>query len=138
MERAIREELGLSSEVPVPQRDMQLLDKLTDRGAQIEDLTGLEYAIRVREIFLEGNQVRDITPLRGLTNLKTLYLSGNPISDLSPLSGIVSLRRLDLAHIPIQDLSILSNLTQLEGLGACAVWDNRYYPTCEPDTAEIS
>ena len=125
LERAIRQELGLSSEVPVTQQEMLLLDKFTARGAEIEDLTGLEYAIRVREIYLEGNQVRDITPLRGLTNLEVLYLSDNPISDLSPLSGLVSLQRLDLAHIPIQDLSILSNLTQLEGLGLllCEITD---------------
>ena len=125
LERAIREELGLSSKVPVTQQEMLLLDTLTARDAEIEDLTGLEYAIQVREIFLERNQVRDITPLRGLTNLKVLYLSKNPISDLSPLSGLVSLQRLDLTLIPIQDLSILSNLTQLEGLGLrlCGITD---------------
>ena len=125
LERAIREELGLSSEVPITQQEMLLLDKFTARDAQIEDLTGLEYAIRVREIFLERNQIRDITPLRGLTNLKVLYLSKNPISDLSPLSGIVSLQTLALTHIPIQDLSILSNLTQLEHLGLllCEITD---------------
>ena len=125
LERAIREELGLSSEVPVTQQEMLRLDKLTARDAEIEDLTGLEYAIRVRAIFLERNQVRDITPLRGLTNLRGLYLSKNPISDLSPLSGIVSLQRLDLTLIPIEDLSILSNLTQLEGLGLrlCEITD---------------
>ena len=117
LERAIREELGLSSEAPITQQEMLLLDKFAAKDAEIEDLTGLEYAIRVREIFLERNQVRDITPLRGLTNLKVLYLSKNPISDLSPLSGIVSLRTLALTHIPIEDLSILSNLTQLEHLG---------------------
>ena len=125
LERAIREELGLSAEVPVTQQEMLLLDKFTARDAQIEDLTGLEYAIRVREIFIERNQVRDITPLRGLTNLKVLYLSKNPISDLSPLSDIVSLQTLALTHIPIQDLSILSNLTQLEHLGLllCEITD---------------
>ena len=125
LERAIRQELGVSSEVPVTQQEMLLLAKLTARDAEIEDLTGLEYATHVREIFLERNQVRDITPLRGLANLEVLYLSKNPISDLSPLSGIVSLQRLDLAHIPIQDLSILSNLTQLEGLGLllCEITD---------------
>ncbi len=125
LERAIREELGLSSEVPVTQQEMLLLDKLTARDAQIEDLTGLEYATHVRGIFLERNQVRDITPLRGLTNLRGLYLSKNPISDVSPLSGIVSLQRLDLTLIPIEDLSILSNLTQLEGLGLrlCGIID---------------
>ena len=117
LERAIREELGLPSEVPVTQEDMLLLDKFTVRDAEIEDLTGLEYATRVREIYLESNQIRDITPLAGLTNLKVLYLSKNPISDLSPLSEITSLQTLALTHIPIQDLSILSNLTQLEHLG---------------------
>ena len=125
LERAIRQELGLSSEVPVTQQEMLLLDKLTARDAEIEDLTGLEYATHVRGIFLERNQVRDITPLRGLTNLRGLYLSKNPISDVSPLSGIVSLQRLDLTLIPIEDLSILSNLTQLEGLGLrlCGIID---------------
>ena len=125
LERAIREDLGLSSEAPITQQEMLLLDKLADRHAEIADLTGLEYAIHVRELFLEHNQVRDITPLRGLTNLEVLYLSGNPITDLSPLSGIVSLQRLDLMHIPIQDLSILSNLTQLEALGLrlCEITD---------------
>ena len=125
LERAIRQELGLSSEVPITQQEMLRLDKLTARDAEIEDLTGLEYAIRVREIFLVRNQIRDITPLAGLTNLKVLYLSGNPISDVSPLSGIVSLQRLDLTGIPIEDLSILSNLTQLEGLGLalCEITD---------------
>ena len=117
LERAIRERLELSSEFPITQQEMLLLDKLTARDAEIEDLTGLEYAIRVREIFLERNQVRDITPLADLTNLKVLYLSKNPISDVSPLSEIASLRTLALTHIPIQDLSILSNLTQLEHLG---------------------
>ena len=97
LERAIREELELSSEVPVTQQEMLRLDKFAVRDAEIEALTGLEYAIRVREIYLEGNQVRDITPLRGLTDLEVLYLSGNPISDVSPLSGIVSLQRLDLS-----------------------------------------
>ena len=75
LERAIREELELSSEVSVTQQEMLRLDKFTARDAEIEDLTGLEYATRVREIFLERNQIRDITPLAGLTNLKVLYLS---------------------------------------------------------------
>ena len=125
LDRAIRQELGLSAEVSVTQQEMLRLDKLTARDAEIEDLTGLEYAIRVREIFLVRNQIRDITPLRGLTDLKVLYLSRNPISDVSPLSGLVSLQRLDLTGIPIEDLSILSNLTQLEGLGLalCEITD---------------
>ena len=125
LERAIREDLGLSSGVPITQQEMLQLTGLADRHAEIEDLTGLEYAIRVRELFLERNQIRDITPLRGLTNLEVLYLTGNPISDLSPLSELTSLRRLDVAEIPIEDLSILSNLTQLEGLGLrlCEITD---------------
>ena len=85
LERVIREELGLSSEVPITQQEMLLLDTLTARDAEIAGLTGLEYAIQVREIFVERNQVRDITPLRGLTDLKTLYLSKNPISRFVPL-----------------------------------------------------
>ena len=101
---------------------MLLLDTLTARGAEIEDLTGLEYAIRVREIFLEGNQVRDVTPLRGADKLERLYtFQAIQFPICPPCPASFHSERLDLAHIPIQDLSILSNLTQLEALRASAV-----------------
>ena len=125
LERVIREELGLLSETPITQLVMSHLIKLEAGHKQIADLTGLEHAIHLKELFLIVNQIRDITPLTGLTNLEVLYLSGNPISDLSPLSNLTQLQSLNLATIPIRDLSLLSNLTQLKHLGLvhCGITD---------------
>ena len=117
LERTIREELGLPSETPITQLVMSQLIGLEAGHKQIADLTGLEYAIHLKELFLIVNQIRDITPLAGLINLEVLYLSNNPISDLSPLSSITQLQHLNLATIHIRDLSLLSSLTQLKHLG---------------------
>ena len=125
MERAIREELGLPSETPITQLVMSQLIELEAGHKQIADLTGLEYAIHLKELFLIVNQIRDITPLAGLINLEVLYLSNNPISDLSPLPIITQLQYLNLATIHIRDLSLLSSLTQLKhlGLAHCGITD---------------
>ena len=125
LERTIREALTLPDETPITQLVMSQLIELEAGHKQIADLTGLEHAIHLKELFLIVNQIRDITPLTELINLERLYLSGNPISDLSPLSNLTQLQSLYLATIPIRDLSLLSNLTQLKhlGLAHCGMTD---------------
>lgn len=80
----------------------------------ITDLTGLEYASNLQELWLRVNLVSDISVLTGLTNLETVHLSRNRISDLSPLSGLSNLSYLDLhGNYDISDLSPLAGLENL-------------------------
>ena len=114
-----------------------------DPNGAIRDLTGLEYATGLREVFfsyhwisdltpLSGltsltllsaitNRISDLSPLVGLTSLSVLSLDGNQVSDLSPLSGLTSLRNLFLERNRISDLTPLSGLTSLTNL---SLWEN--------------
>ena len=105
----------------------------------IQELTGLEFAINLKELHLAHNQISDVTPLgaltklivldlhnnfgisdvfplSGLKNLTHLSLWGNWISDASPLSALTHLTYLSLENNRISDVSPLSTLTNLRGL----------------------
>ena len=123
LERAIRERLELSDEVPITQTEMLRLEKLIAKKAQIENINGLEHATNLKRLVLSVNNIQDITPLAGLINLEALTLHKNPITDLFPLSHLTQLTHLDLAGIPIKDLTPIANLTQLNELhlGGCQI-----------------
>ena len=114
LERAIRERLELSSEVPITQLEMLKLFRLNAQGMQIENLTGLEYATNLEILNLEANRITDIGPLSNLTALETLRLGHNYIVDISPLVNLTQLKELDLYdnHIldfsPVQGLSLVN------------------------------
>lgn len=108
-------------------------------AAQIENLTGLQYAgnLETLEIWnhdisslepikdltdlavlrLTGSEnLGDISHLQGLTNLKRLFLGNTGISNLAPLANLTKLTFLDLKNNEIQDISALANLTELTSL----------------------
>ena len=113
LERVIREELGLSSEVPVTQQEMLGLTAFAAEDAGIENITGLEYAHNLRSLFLRSNPIEDLTPLANLTQLRLLHLAGVPMEDLTFLKNLTELRELYLAYCRITDLTPIQNLTKL-------------------------
>ncbi len=116
LERAIREELELSSEIPITQQEMLKLFRLRTEAMQIESLTGLEHATNLEILILEANRIKDIRPLSNLTALETLRLGHNYIVDISPLANLTQLKDLDLVDNQIKDVGALANLTQLTDL----------------------
>ena len=125
LERAIRQELGLSSGVSVTQQDMLQLDTLTAEDAQIENLTGLEYAHNLEGLHMRNNPVSDLTPIAGLSRLESLELSRIPIEDLTFLKDLTQLRQLHLFACQITDITPIQNLTKLVflNLGANRITD---------------
>ncbi len=87
------------------------------RDNAVTNLSGLEYAINLRELNLRYHSIRDLSPLSGLGSLQTIILLGNYIGDISPLSGLSDLRTLDLEQNEIRDISALAGLNNLESLG---------------------
>ena len=92
----------------------------------IKDLTGLEYAINLKELFVReqreefrANGISDLTPISGLTQLEGLDIGGigNYVSDLSPIANLTNIKHLHLGGNPISDLSPIANFTQLESIG---------------------
>ena len=110
---AIEKALGKASGATITTEDIANLTRLSALFANISDLTGLEAATNLRELYLADNSIFDISPLAGLNNLTELFLADNSIADISPLAGLNNLRELFLANNSISDISPLAGLNNL-------------------------
>ena len=124
---AVREALGLRRTEAVTDRAMRELRLLEVSNRQITNLTGLEHAINLTELQLDGewfdskgfvnsNAISDFSPLFSLSKLKILNLAGAAISNVSTLAGLTQLRVLYLRLSSIMDISALGQLIQLTDL----------------------
>ncbi len=111
---AIAEVLGKSPTAPITVGEMEGLERLDIGNRNIKDLTGLQFAINLSQLYLYDNQISDISPLAGLINLKRLGFPDNNISDLSPIAGLINLEWLYCARNNASDLSAFRGLTNLE------------------------
>ncbi|WP_448523986.1 leucine-rich repeat domain-containing protein [Pseudothermotoga sp.] len=116
LEKAVRSALKISSDQPITRADMARLTNLSVRNKSIQNLSGLECAINLKELRLNNNQISDLCPLSTLTNLKWLYMDNNQISDILPLANLFNLHTLSLSNNRISDIQPLSNLTNMEWL----------------------
>ena len=113
---AIAEALGKSPNTPITVEEMEGLVKLEARNRDIQDLTGLQFAINLNELFLQMNQISDLSPIAGLIKLRDLGLARNSVSDISLLKDLKNLKGLGCSHNPISDISPLAGLTELRSL----------------------
>ena len=118
LERAIREELGLSSEVPITQQEMLRLSGLRSQEGQIENLTGLEYAHNINYLAVAHNPIQDLSPIFNLTRLRTLAVSEIPIEDPTFLKNLTELEKLYIGACGITDITVFQYLTKLTFLWA--------------------
>ncbi len=82
----------------------------------IKDLTGLEYAVNVRNLMLDGNPVTDLSPVAGMVSLETVSLNKTQVKDLSPLGKLPGLRFLTISDTSTLDIRTISSLSNLEYL----------------------
>ena len=129
---AIAEALGKedADTDPITLEEMETLITLRASNRGIQDLTGLQHAINLEEMWISGNPVSDISPLAKLTNFIGLHAWETLISDLAPLAGLKKLRWLDFGRTPSDrnrglDLTPLSGITSLKKLTfyACGIKD---------------
>ena len=80
------------------------------------DISTLEGAKNLRELYLLGCAVSDVSPVAKLTGLTRLGLPGNRISDISLLAQLTNLKWLELADNNISDVSPLVKLKNLTWL----------------------
>ena len=124
----VRETLELPAGVPLTKDHMRDLDILIAEGKGISDLTGLEFAINLREALLSDNSITDLRPLANLIHLEELVLPDNRISDISPLAGLPNLLHLIISANPITDLSPLAGLPKFRELKARGIWTTDFSP----------
>ena len=80
------------------------------------DISTLEGAGNLKELYLLGCGVSDVSPVAKLTGLTRLGLAGNRISDISLLAKLTDLKWLELADNKISDVSPLAQLKNLTWL----------------------
>ncbi len=113
LKAAVENTLWISDPTPT---DMLDLTKLLCLDNGVADLTGLEYAVNLQELWLRSNPLGDIAVIGGLDNLETLHITICGISDISVLSGLSNLQYLDVHGNQISDISPVSALDKLETL----------------------
>ena len=116
LDAAIRESLELAEDSPITNRDMHSLLILSANTSEIKDLTGLEYALNLKILYMRNNQIVDLTPLTALKNIRSLSLDGNQITDVNPLTGLTRLNILSLYNNQITHITPLAGLTNLHEL----------------------
>ena len=114
--------LSKSAGETITQLEMANMSTLVGEAVGISSLSGLEYALNLRSLHLQGNSISDLSALSGLLSLGTLSLARNSITDLSPLSNLTTLRWLTLSENSISNISALTNLTALRYLH---LWQNQ-------------
>ena len=114
---ALREEIGLPDDTPLVKEHLRLLTHLeVPEGSEVNDLTGLEYAVFLGRFNADHNQIEGLQPLASLVNLRSISLHNNRISDITPLANLTNLEDLYLSANRISDISPLEKLTNLKVL----------------------
>ena len=81
------------------------------------NLSTLEKATNLRELYLLGGGISDVSPVAKLTGLTRLRISGNrQVSDISPVAKLPNLKWLALAENNIVDVSPVAKLKNLTWL----------------------
>ena len=110
----IENELRKSAGARITQAEMATLTSLSPFG--IRDLTGLEFAINLRALYLWDEEISDVSALTALENLEELVLTGAQLSDVSALAALENLKVLRLSENRISDVSALATLNNLTRL----------------------
>ena len=112
----LRTALELAADADITVAGMEKLTTLDASSQGITDLTGLESAVNLEDLFLDSNEIVDISPLASLTTLRFLSFENNDISDVSPLRGLVNLEGLHLDGNNVSDITPFAGLVKLTGL----------------------
>ena len=86
------------------------------RVVDINDLSGLEYCISLKTLYLSQHNFADLSPLKDLLKLDKLFVMHTPVSDLTPLTKLVNLTYLDMSANDISDIRPLRELVNLNRL----------------------
>jgi Leucine-rich repeat (LRR) protein/protocatechuate 3,4-dioxygenase beta subunit len=97
----------------ITEEDMKQLTILDADYREINSLNGLQFAVNLEDLYVEGNQISDLSPLHKLTNLKRLWIGKNNLKDLVLLRSLTSLTELYAWENRITHLVGIENLKNL-------------------------
>lgn len=119
LEEAVRDSLHIYSR-DLFESDMTILTSLdaSDRG--IVELDGLEVAVNLQSLMLDGNKIVDISVLSPLSKLTILSLQGNRVKDIGALADL----NIEFLNIGFNEIDDISSLLELENLQYVLIMNN--------------
>ncbi len=117
----VMQDLGITNDT-ILDIDMQRLATFVYHYENINDLTGIEFAVNLKRLDLSRNRWDNTTELKGLSHLAALtkltYLNlvENNIKDIPDISSLINLDSLILSGNRIDNLSGIAGLTALSYL----------------------
>ena len=111
LEEAVKYQLGILEKTRVTDEQLESLNSIDASWFGVRELTGIEDAVNVQAVYLEGNKLVQINELSSLPSISVLTLRDNDIVDLSPLKNLKKLSTLDLSGNQIHSIQPLSTIT---------------------------
>ncbi len=107
---AIESALGKQPGDAITEGDMALVGILDAGNAGITNLDGLQHAVNLRALYLQGNSISDASSLAGLARMQVLLLHGNDITDID-LTAMTDLRFVDLSYNDLTTIDLSGQRT---------------------------
>lgn len=107
---AIESALGKQSGEAITERDMARLTVLDAGYSGITQLDGLEHAVNMRALYLQGNAITDASSLANMARMQVLVLYSNDISDID-LTAMTDLQFADLSNNELESIDLSGQRT---------------------------
>ena len=109
---AIEGALGKQSGEAITEAEMARLTVLDARYSSIGQLDGLQHAVNMRALYLQGNRISDASSLANLARMQVLALNSNDISEID-LTAMTDLRFLDLGNNDLAAVDLSGQRTRV-------------------------
>ena len=109
---AIGDALGKQSGEAITEGDMARLTVLDAGYSGIRQLDGLQHAVNMRGLYLQGNRISDASSLANLARMQVLVLHSNDISEID-LTAMTDLSFLDLGDNDLAAIDLSGQRTRV-------------------------
>lgn len=107
---AVERALGKQPGEAITEGDMALVGILDAGYAGIRRLDGLQHAVNLRALYLQGNSISDASSLAGLARMQVLSLHGNDVTEID-LTAMADLRFVDLSYNDLTTIDLSGQRT---------------------------
>ena len=109
---AVEGALGKQSGEAITENDMSRLTVLDARYSGIGQLDGLQHAVNMRGLYLQGNRISDASSLANMARMQVLVMHSNDISEID-LTAMTDLRFLDLGNNDLATVDLSGQRTRV-------------------------
>lgn len=109
---AIESALGKQPGEAITEGDMALMGILDASYAGITRLDGLQHAVNLRALYLQGNSISDASSLASLARMQVLFLHANDISEIDQ-TAMTDLSFVDLSYNDLTTIDLSGQRTRV-------------------------